>query len=1083
INSSQVRSQLDPITLKEQTSLLVKPSPDRSLSPPYKELGDQRTHSAAMGPMGANENHGSQRAKPAQETTSYKSEIVENGRAGPYQSKDGRRKEDEDEEDELEEDEHMEGHEYGSEENVDELMDEEGPGESNDSESFQGQAYYSQQQQQFLSHSSRSLQNILPRPSSGGPQPDHGPGHGYDSMTRDRTGTDPTMSSWDPHTSKDMPRQGAPRNNRPLQVRPIDTSDLSSDYTKNNGSNNSSKNGTSAGHSAEITTEGGAASNTLASNANVVNNGSSKKRTTPAKHKCPQCDKYFTRPFNLKSHQRTHTQERPFVCSFLHCCPECHRNFVRQDALTRHLRLDFGHNRCSGYPGPLPGASANQDKSDDSEDEAMGDSPTEASPRYSAPKAEGGSATVQAGPSFKSPSSPTSPTLASPIGQGHSRSEIVDTESERSASSTLSVRDNRIAPKPSQNTELGHTAQDLREDGEQISHRDLGPHSRHSSSNVAPISFVHRSTPAERRTLTPPNSNERPSFLSQHSRSFSHSAFSQGQHPTLPPTSNILTPQSSGPGSSNDFSNAERRISPTNSRNGTSWPTQGHDPSNMPADSHHQSLAPGRQLPPPHVLTRPDALKSVSYGSEFDRMRPLPHSLPEHPSSPQEVRRSPPPNHPADWSASGPDSSRPWNWDSRQQEARHRHPSWNSAPSPTSRGPLSTQHSQDQAPQSPSVPLPRGPNGNSWQRGPPPPSLAREEPAPRDSREGPIRVPSRLTSSYPNSPYQVEPSMEHHIRPPSSVSQAMARPIESYRRPDLERDPRQRSMSEIDRMRGSSMSWSEQRSRSFHELDSGIDARPRFESHPHSPQHAREGVLAGRPSVVEALPSVPERPHVYSGMVGAERYQNKSYHERDLPRENGANSVKSPIAKDPMSRDFRPTRSHSTMEYESDRETFHRQPRYSGEPNTSPREARRSMSPISSERFSGTEAGRPSYDGIPRYPYSGDRSDQYNREDPEKMSNRQFRHDERPMVMSPLPRDEQGGYYGEPVRHNSYRASQGYPQSQQRPQEPSHRHLDELHDPARRERHSIDMPLASPSSTVGPPPPKRQLTAATVTTR
>ncbi|KAF9974388.1 hypothetical protein BGZ73_002213 [Actinomortierella ambigua] len=53
-----------------------------------------------------------------------------------------------------------------------------------------------------------------------------------------------------------------------------------------------------------------------------------KKRTTPAKHQCPE----------------THWRVKPYSC------PECGRNFVRQDALTRHLRLDFGHNRCTGAP-------------------------------------------------------------------------------------------------------------------------------------------------------------------------------------------------------------------------------------------------------------------------------------------------------------------------------------------------------------------------------------------------------------------------------------------------------------------------------------------------------------------------------------------------------------------------------------------------------------------------------------------------------------------------------------------------------------------------------------------------------------
>ncbi|KAL2916580.1 hypothetical protein HK105_204013 [Polyrhizophydium stewartii] len=47
---------------------------------------------------------------------------------------------------------------------------------------------------------------------------------------------------------------------------------------------------------------------------------------------CPQCLKTFTRKYNLQSHLRCHTMERPFECH------SCHATFVRKHDLQRHVR-------------------------------------------------------------------------------------------------------------------------------------------------------------------------------------------------------------------------------------------------------------------------------------------------------------------------------------------------------------------------------------------------------------------------------------------------------------------------------------------------------------------------------------------------------------------------------------------------------------------------------------------------------------------------------------------------------------------------------------------------------------------------
>ncbi|KAJ8608225.1 hypothetical protein MRB53_039756 [Persea americana] len=64
----------------------------------------------------------------------------------------------------------------------------------------------------------------------------------------------------------------------------------------------------------------------------------------PATFQCNLCPKRFTRAYNLRSHLRTHTDERPFVCTV------CNKAFARQHDRKRHEGLHSGEKKfvCRG---------------------------------------------------------------------------------------------------------------------------------------------------------------------------------------------------------------------------------------------------------------------------------------------------------------------------------------------------------------------------------------------------------------------------------------------------------------------------------------------------------------------------------------------------------------------------------------------------------------------------------------------------------------------------------------------------------------------------------------------------------------
>ncbi|KAG0363126.1 hypothetical protein BGX24_004968, partial [Mortierella sp. AD032] len=502
---------------------------------------------------------------------------------------------------------------------------------------------------------------------------------------------------------------------------------------------------------------------------------------------------------------RTHWRIKPYSC------PECHRNFVRQDALTRHLRLDFGHNRCSGYPGPLPGnADQGEKDGDDDEEDMMEDDDDfpdldveEQSQGSSDTKATAKNTTAAAAALIKADPSPALPSPTSPTSVSHHKSNAASTtagnEQERerpltistaaanalltsSGASTSATKEAHPTPRTSDSTQIKFD----KEEQERSGRGDASsPHARHPSS--APMSFIHR---AERPVATPEGVNE--TSGQPHARAYSHSAYNYG--------TTTLTIQTGNMPPLRPTNHLERRSTASFDREGESRMGHGHgqaqgysqEPASSPVDEYPRG-GPGYG----------------GYRHEMDRPRSATHLPPDYPTSPNGIRRSSPgpPSAQGEWhTRSGPPSAHRGGWNNASQppqDSRLRNPTWSSSPLPP--------HAQDPSSMQP----PHSPV-ESWPRGGHPPSSPHDDPR---------KSSNRSIARYGSSPYPIPEhgngGVERHHRG-SSGPMSPVGPLRSS-------DPYRRvaSTAEMDRVGP----WGEQRSRSFHGAE-GMqqDPRSRYDS-------------------------------------------------------------------------------------------------------------------------------------------------------------------------------------------------------------------------------------------------------------